>query len=504
MPDNIPEKIAFEYDFVKKIGEGANGETWLAKSRINRKLAAIKCLKLNAANDLKSFELFKREVALLKSIQIEGVPKFYDAYIPDALEQSFLIQEYIDAPSIQDIMDLDTQKSPDADPADAGETHARDDRETPSSNEATTPSASQKRSKQFSEKETLLIAKKIATILVQLQTSYSPPIIHRDIKPSNILYNVQTQEVYLIDFGSVANPQKRTGGSTIAGTFGYMPPEQIFGDVAPQSDFYALGATMLHMLTGIMPYNLSSNVYQLDIDQALDTYAPDTSSGVKQLLKSLLSADIHSRPTSALVLLNELEYAQSCILAQPQKHFLGRCFYKLKQILRKIKNRFYPQASNTLSFNIDPEQFASSEVNAAPKIEPTSHAYTPKKTTECLKEKIITLKATQKNFCSKQVKNDLVTKNWVKCKGELRRIICFSHFTPSESIFRDSNSIIFRDSNSIDLVEYTFTANTHTYKSYYPLPSSYINPKFPIPCTILYNPKDPLENGIYDIYGDEL
>ena len=170
----------------------------------------------------------------------------------------------------------------------------------------------------------------------------------------------------------------------------------------------------------------------------------------------------------------------------------------------KIKNRFYPQASNTLSFNIDPEQFASSEVNAAPKIEPTSHAYTPKKTTECLKEKIITLKATQKNFCSKQVKNDLVTKNWVKCKGELRRIICFSHFTPSESIFRDSNSIIFRDSNSIDLVEYTFTANTHTYKSYYPLPSSYINPKFPIPCTILYNPKDPLENGIYDIYGDEL
>ena len=184
MLDNIPEKISFEYDFVRKIGEGANGETWLAKNRINRTLAAIKCLKLNAANDFKSFELFKREVNLLKSIQVEGVPKFYDAYISDALEQSFLIQEYIDAPSLQDIMDRTHSDSHESNPSsDAADNSSSNN--VSDSDQDNPPKASPC----FSEKETILIAKKIAKILVQLHTYYSPPIIHRDIKPSNILYN---------------------------------------------------------------------------------------------------------------------------------------------------------------------------------------------------------------------------------------------------------------------------------------------------------------------------
>ena len=40
----------------------------------------------------------------------------------------------------------------------------------------------------------------VLDILVYLQ-EVSPPVFHRDIKPDNILYNRQTKQVYLVDFG---------------------------------------------------------------------------------------------------------------------------------------------------------------------------------------------------------------------------------------------------------------------------------------------------------------
>lgn len=39
-------------------------------------------------------------------------------------------------------------------------------------------------------------------------------------------------------------------GSTIVGTYGYMAPEQFRGAAQPASDLYALGATLLFLLSG--------------------------------------------------------------------------------------------------------------------------------------------------------------------------------------------------------------------------------------------------------------
>lgn len=39
-------------------------------------------------------------------------------------------------------------------------------------------------------------------------------------------------------------------GSTIIGTYGFMAPEQFRGAAQPASDLYALGATLLFLLTG--------------------------------------------------------------------------------------------------------------------------------------------------------------------------------------------------------------------------------------------------------------
>ncbi|WP_310489145.1 protein kinase domain-containing protein [Chamaesiphon sp. VAR_69_metabat_338] len=64
--------------------------------------------------------------------------------------------------------------------------------------------------------------------------------------------------VFLVDFGAVQNVDRNTllKGSTVAGTFGYMAPEQFRGAAVPASDLYGLGATILYLLTHRSPADL--------------------------------------------------------------------------------------------------------------------------------------------------------------------------------------------------------------------------------------------------------
>ena len=60
-------------------------------------------------------------------------------------------------------------------------------------------------------------------------------------------------KAWLIDYGAVANPQVQSGGSTVAGTFGYMPSEQLTGNPIPASVIYSLAAVIVYVLSGRSP-----------------------------------------------------------------------------------------------------------------------------------------------------------------------------------------------------------------------------------------------------------
>ena len=81
-------------------------------------------------------------------------------------------------------------------------------------------------------------------------------MLHRDIKPSNLIWG-KDERIYLVDFGAVQDRAALEGATfTVVGTYGYVPMEQFGGRAVPASDLYALGATLIHLLTGTAPADL--------------------------------------------------------------------------------------------------------------------------------------------------------------------------------------------------------------------------------------------------------
>ena len=113
-----------------------------------------------------------------------------------------------------------------------------------------------KNNRPFTEAETEQILRQLADAL---QTAHSMGIQHLDIKPGNIMLDEQGQ-LYLIDFG--ASKQLNDEGqltrslSAMAHTPGYAPIEQmdqIFTEIGPWTDIYAVGATIYYLLTAERP-----------------------------------------------------------------------------------------------------------------------------------------------------------------------------------------------------------------------------------------------------------
>jgi serine/threonine-protein kinase len=135
----------------------------------------------------------------------------------------------------------------------------------------------------------------VAKLAQALEHAHGKGVIHRDLKPGNIMLCPGTGPTVL-DFGlakQVQQPdQKLTQTGTMLGTPGYMPPEQVKGDLAsigPLSDVYSLGVILFELLTGRLPF--SGSMAEV-MGQILFTEAPLPSQFVPgRLARTLRSAD---------------------------------------------------------------------------------------------------------------------------------------------------------------------------------------------------------------------
>ena len=95
-------------------------------------------------------------------------------------------------------------------------------------------------------------------VMDALRAVHEAGVVHRDIKPHNI-FVLEGGGVKLLDFGfAKLRGYTADGAQNVFGTPSYMPPEQALGmakKVDAQSDVWALGATLFHVLSGQSVHN---------------------------------------------------------------------------------------------------------------------------------------------------------------------------------------------------------------------------------------------------------
>jgi serine/threonine protein kinase len=219
----VEQVLQGRYQLKQQLGNNAGRQTWLAVDLATqtRERVIVKLLPFSPQLHWDDIKLFEREAQVLKHLNHPYIPKYRDYFSTETLNNDELpwfglVQNYIPGDSLQELL---------------------------------------KEGKRLAEAEVKEIAIQLLEILIYLH-ELSPPVLHRDIKPSNIIWR-NYRQVYLVDFGAVQERAKAEGATfTVVGTGGYAPPEQLWGRAVPASDLYALGATLIHLLTGTAPVDL--------------------------------------------------------------------------------------------------------------------------------------------------------------------------------------------------------------------------------------------------------
>ncbi|MBL8490728.1 MAG: serine/threonine protein kinase, partial [Rhodocyclaceae bacterium] len=96
----------------------------------------------------------------------------------------------------------------------------------------------------------------IARVADALAYAHENNVVHRDIKPANIMYEPESDQVKVTDFGIARiTDSSKTKTGMVLGTPSYMSPEQLAGKkIDGRSDLFSLGVTLYQMACGKLPF----------------------------------------------------------------------------------------------------------------------------------------------------------------------------------------------------------------------------------------------------------
>lgn len=204
--------LANRWKILGIVGGGGMGTVYQARD-LNftdvKRLVAIKEM-LTTATDASMrasmLKTFRREANILAQLNHPAIPRIFDIF--EINDRAYLVMEYINGSDLELLMS---------------------------------------KTKELPIDKIVEWAIDLCEVLSYLHNQKPEAIIFRDMKPSNVMID-SLGKVRLIDFG-IARTFTQGVKGTMIGTEGYSAPEQYKGDANPQSDIYALGATLHHVLT---------------------------------------------------------------------------------------------------------------------------------------------------------------------------------------------------------------------------------------------------------------
>lgn len=227
------------YRVLDVIGRGGMGVVYRVEHLRMGKIAAMKVLHRELANDRDAIERFEREASAVSRLHHPHTVQVFD--FGQAQGALYLIMEYVRGQDLSLIIQRDGPMA-------------------------------------WSRAAPIL-----AQICGALQEAHELGLVHRDLKPENVLIGRTTggrDFAKVLDFGLVKldNRQRPSNSSErqeIIGTPYFMSPEQIRGDaVDSRSDLYSFGALMFNVLTGENLYTAANAVGVLTKHLTADPDAP--------------------------------------------------------------------------------------------------------------------------------------------------------------------------------------------------------------------------------------
>ncbi|HQR03983.1 MAG: CHASE2 domain-containing protein [Proteobacteria bacterium] len=96
----------------------------------------------------------------------------------------------------------------------------------------------------------------VARVADALSYAHENNVVHRDIKPANVMYEPESDQVKVTDFGIARiTDSSKTKTGMVLGTPSYMSPEQLAGKkIDGRSDLFSLGVALYQLLTGKLPF----------------------------------------------------------------------------------------------------------------------------------------------------------------------------------------------------------------------------------------------------------
>ena len=170
--------------------------------------------------------------------------------------------------------------------------------------------------RKFTLKEFLHRAIATTEILGQIHRAN---IIHKDINPSNIVYNPETGELKIIDFGISTQLTRETpilkNPNVLEGTLAYISPEQtgrMNRTLDYRTDFYSLGVTFYELLTGKLPFETEDALELVHCHIARQPlspheFKPEIPLILSQIVSKLMAKNAENRYQTALGLKHDLE-----------------------------------------------------------------------------------------------------------------------------------------------------------------------------------------------------
>jgi serine/threonine protein kinase len=255
-----------QYSVVKKVGQGASGEVFLAMDPALDRAVAVKFLRQKP--HLKIWEKDQwREGKFMSRVNHPNVAHIY--HIGEYDGKCYIVMEWVDGIPLT----------------------------------------------QAWEKESLSKRLKLyMQVLEAIESAHQKGIVHRDIKPSNILVTA-AGEVKVLDFGiALAVDHSLSGEMNVyRGTPAYSAPEQITSPdtICPATDVFVLGILLYQLLTDSLPFTQSDSQELFD---AICHQHPELPSAIQETVPlplqniclKALEKDINSRYSDAHAFANDI------------------------------------------------------------------------------------------------------------------------------------------------------------------------------------------------------